>query len=224
MDYLSIATYAASFAVSAIAFTCGARRLLNKKTLAYFHFLIWGVACFVLLSLSACVNCLCATAYEPYVSLASFGSAGVYIAFLSANLGVLDRIVDERTPSTRKAKYLALIVPVIVAAVILRLCAKYVLEGRIASGIMLLLISIPMVISCYLNIKHLFLPMDAMEILKATRGCDVTCLIFALVEFLYILTVAFGSVLLADILFFLRAAVLMLLMIFAVRGARQWLL
>lgn len=224
MDYLSIATYAAAFAVSAITFICGARRLLNKKTLAYFHFLIWGVACFVLLSLSACVNCLCAATYEPYVSLGSFGSAGVYIAFLSANLGVLDRIVDERTPSTRKARYLALIFPVIVEAVILWLCANYVSRGHIASGIMLLILSVPMVISCYLNIKHLLLPMDAMEILKATRGCDVTCLIFALVEFLYILTVAFGSVLFAEILFFLRSAMLVLLMIFAVRGAKKWLL
>ena len=208
--------------VSAAAFVYGASRLLNKNTLAYFHFLIWGVACFALLALSACVNCLCHTVYEPYVSLGSFGSVGVYIAFLSANRGVLDKIVDERTASTRKARYLALIVPVIAAALTVWLCIKYASDGHTASGILLLVLSIPMIYSCYLNIKHLLLPVDAMEILKATKGCNATCLVFVLVEFLYMLAAAFDSTLLVDLFFFLRAAVLLLLMIFAVRGEKKW--
>lgn len=222
MDSLSVISCAAAFLVAVIAFAYGAVRLLPMHTLAYFHFLIWGVACFALLCLSACVSSLCNIVYEPYVSLGSFGIVGVYIAFLCANFGVLDKTVDERTPDTRKARYLAFAAPSAGTALIVRLCAEYFSEGRTASGILLILLSIPMLFSCYLNVKHLMLPVDAMGILKATRGCNGMCLLFVLIEIFYMYAVAFDAVLFMNLFFFLHSVVLLLLMYFAVKGAEKW--
>lgn len=224
MEYLSVISSAAAFLVSGLAFTYGALKLLKINTLAYFHFLIWGVACFMLLSLSACVNYLCNAAYEPYISIGSFGSLGVYIAFLCANSGVLDKIVDEKLPETRKYRYIALIVPVLALVAVTWLFSAYFKKGNTVSGIIMVALCIPMISSCYFNIKHLLLPADAMGILKATAGCNAMCLVFTLIEFLYMFAVSFDALVFANLFFFLRSVALLLLMIFSVKGAKKWLL
>ena len=61
-----------------------------------------------------------------------------------------------------------------------------------------------------------------MGILKATEGCDIMCLIFVIIEFLYMLAAALDFAALEALCFFLRSAALLLLMIFAVRGAEKW--
>ena len=61
---------------------------------------------------------------------------GVCIAFLSANFGVLDRVVDEGTPDAKKARGFALLLPAAAAALTVWICVKYISAGRTASGIL----------------------------------------------------------------------------------------
>lgn len=221
-DYVSLISYFASFAVAVIALIYGAGRLLKKSTLAYFHFLIWGVACFVLVSLSTCVNYICGSINNPHITLASCGIVGVLIAFLSANMGVLDKLVDERTDSTKKARTLAIIVPIIFVVILGVICADYLKAKRYDFAILLIALGIPMVLGGYFNTKHLLLPMDDMQILKATRGCNVMCLIFDITEILYILSTTYGQELITSACYFIRSVSVLVLIIFAVKGASKW--
>ena len=221
-DHISLISYFASFAVAAIAFIYGAKRLLKKSTLAYFQFLIWSAACFVLVSLSTCVNYICGSIYNPHITLASCGIIGVLIAFLSANMGVLDKLVDERTDNTKKARYLACIVPIVFAAMLGIACASYFKARRFDFAILLIALGIPMVLGGYFNTKHLLLPMDDMQILKTTRGCNIMCLVFDVTEILYIFSTVYGQTPVISVCYFVRSVSVLVLIVFAVRGDSKW--
>ena len=219
---LPLISCVSAFVISAAAFVFGAVRLLSRRTLAYFHFLIWGVACFVLLALSACVNILCDAVFTQYIPIGAFGIIGVYTALLCANFGVLDKIVDERSSETGKARHLAMIAPIISAITVILLCIKYFSDGRYASAVLLILLSGPMIFGVYLNLKHLLLPVDDMGILNATRGCNFTCLVFSFIELFFMYSDAFRLTGLSGGLFVARSVALLGLMLFAVKGSEKW--
>lgn len=221
-ELFTLASYFAALAVSIIALIYGTGRLFKKNALAYFQFLIWGAVCFVLVSLSVFVNYISNTIYTHHITLSSCGIIGVLIAFLTANMGVLDRIVDEKNRSTIWARRLAIITPLIFAFVLGFIFIKYIKAGSIDFAIFILALAAPMVLGAYYNTKHLLLPIDEMEILKSTRGCNIMCLVFDIVEILYVYSVAIEQQDLMSLFYFVRAISVFVLIIFAVRGSAKW--
>lgn len=221
-DCASIIPYLASLAAAASALVFGAKRLLRKSTLAYFQFLIWGAACFALASLSAFVNYVCGSTDNLHVTLASCGIIGVLIAFLCANMGVLDKLVDEKNDSTRKARRIAFVTPVVFAAALGVACVRNLEEGRGNFSLLIIALGVPMVLGSYYNTKHLLLPMDGMQILKMTRGCNIMCLLFDAAEVVYMTASAYEKPVVTDVCYVVRSLIVLVLIVFAVRGSKEW--
>lgn len=204
--------------ISVAAFGYGAAKLFRKKKPLYFQLLICATGCFMLQQLSVTVNIWCDTVTPVNIGMA--GIFGCNFFLLSANYGTLDRIVDDGEGS-QKARKKAVIAPLVTALLIVCvfLCNKNTdMFYAVISSVILL----PAVPASYFNLKHILLPMDPFEFLKATRSCNITALLFYLVTVIYLIASAYAGDIVCGLLSVLMSVSAAGISVSAVKGAKKW--
>ena len=208
----------ASFLIAAFAFGFGAARLFKRKKPMYFQLLVAAAGCFALQQLSYLVNIWCEVAAAASVGM--LGIFGCNFFLLSANFGTLDRIVDDGR-GTRRARTAAVIAPVVTAA--LSIIAFFSWKGKdLFSAVMWLLMLLPAVPASYFNLKHILLPMDPFEFLRATKPCNIAALVFYAVTAVYVIGSAEAGSTISGILSVAMSLSALSLSLCAVRGAEKW--
>ncbi len=89
-------------------------------------------------------------------------------------------------------------------------------------GTLWFLMLLPMLPASYFNMKHLLLPLDAFELLRATRPCNLASLGFYLLSALYGLLCALGNTALAGVTSVMLSVLMLFLVSAAIRGAKKW--
>ena len=123
---------------------------------------------------------LCQTLTSEYLvdgfTPAYLGRIGFFLFLLTASYGQLDRIVDDRSPVMRPAKFVALIAPLL--AILLYIPNAIINDVPIATKIMYAIVWIPATISVYFNLKHSLIPDLDFGFVKAIRPYNIlaTCL------------------------------------------------
>lgn len=209
---------AAAFLIAAFACGFGMTRLFKKKKPLYFQLLVCAAGCFCLQMLSYIVNLWCGV--TAAVSVGMFGIFGCNFFLLSANFGTLDKIVDDGN-GTAKARRLAIIAPVIVGALIAATFMAWK-DRDMFCAVMWLIMLLPAMPAAYFNLKHILLPMDPFEFLRATRPCNIAALVFYLVTIAYVMSWAAAAPMLCNILVVLVALSVLSLTLAAVKGAEKW--
>ena len=207
-----------SFILAAGAFGFGAAKLFKKKKPMYFQLIVCAAGCFAIEQLSVTVNIWCGV-YDA-LSIGMLGIFGCNFFLLSANYGTLDRIVDDGKGS-KKARILALIAPVIMAVLIGSVFTVWWGSNK-TGAVMWTVMLIPALFASYFNLKHLLLPMDPYEFLRATKPCNIAALVFCIVTAAYAIMLPLGSNVISGTISIAASASMLLLAIFSVKGAKKW--
>ncbi len=214
----------AYFVILAAAFAFGAVKLFKSRTPLYFQLYVIACGCMMMEHLISVVLLLCDKWTDGFTAARFFGTFSFSLFILSANRGTLDGIVDDRAEKQNsKARILAFAAPIIFAVLIIVTVFLNIKSFSVISGILMLITLSPVIPASYYNFKHLILPTDEMELLKATYGCNIFALAFQLSNVLYNLLLSTISkslaVMLAGIFVYLMAG---LLVVAAVRGREKW--
>ncbi len=208
----------ASFLIASFAFGYGAAKLFKKKKPMYLQILVCAAGCFAIQQLSYVVNIWCDV--TAAVSIGMFGIFGCNFFLLSANFGTLDKIVDDGSDS-KKARLLAVIAPVIMA--VLAVFAFLSWKDRdMFCAVMWLIMLIPALPASYFNLKHILLPMDPFEFLRATKPCNISALVFYIVTAAYVTCSASMSTAVSGIVSLLMSLSVLSLSLSAVWGSKKW--
>lgn len=207
-----------SFLVAAFAFGFGAVMLFKKKKPMYLQILVCAAGCFALQQLSYVVNIWCDI--TAAVSIGMFGIFGCNFFLLSANFGTLDKIVDDGQGSL-KTRAGAVIAPVLLTALTVFAFVSWK-DKDLFCAVMWVIMLIPALPASYFNLKHILLPMDPFEFLRATRNCNIAALGFYLVTAVYVICSAFCGNTVNGILSVLMSLSSLALSLSAVKGAKKW--
>ena len=208
----------ASFLIAAFAFGFGAAKLFRKRKPMYLQLLVCAAGCFALQQMSRAVNLWCGA--EEAVSVGMLGIFGCNFFLLSANYGTLDRIVDDRSRS-EKAGRGALVAPAVLG--LLAAAVFFLWRKRdLFCAFVWLAVLLPALPASYYNLKHILMPVDPFELLRATRPCNFAALAFYLVTAAYaVCSAAAGSTVSGGVSVLMSLAVLAL-SVCAVKGAERW--
>ena len=209
-----------SFLIAASAFVFGVRKLFRKKKPLYLQLLVCAAGCFALQQLSGITLLWCGAASKT-VSIGMLGIFGCNFFLLSANYGTLDRVVDDGGAENKRARRMALTAPVIAAVLMAAVFAAW-RSRDLFCAIVWLFMFVPALPASYFNLKHILLPIDDFEILKATRLCNVAALCFYVVTAAYIVCTAFEGAVLGGIASIAMSLSASGLVFAAVRGAEKW--
>ena len=207
-----------SFLIADFSFGFGAIKLFKKKIPLYLQMIVCAAGCFAIEQLSYVVNLWCGVAVEPSVGM--FGIFGCNFFLLSANFGTLDRIVDDGNGS-KTARRVAIIAPLVLAVldVIAFLSWK---DRSMLSAVIWFIMLLPALPASYFNLKHILLPVDPFEILKATRNCNISALVFYAVTAAFVISSASFNYTAGGIFSILMSLSVMGLSLCAVKGAKKW--
>lgn len=107
---------------------------------------------------------------------------GFFLFFLTASVGYMDGIVDDRTPAMRKSKLVAIAAPV--AAALLYIPNAIVDDVPISTKIAYFLVWLPALTSLYFNLKHAALPNLDFGFVEAIRPYNILALALGFSELL----------------------------------------
>ena len=154
------------------------------------------------------------------VSIGMFGIFGCNFFLLSANFGTLDKIVDDGRGSG-KARAISVIAPVIMALLAVAAFLSWK-DKDLFCAVMWIVMLIPALPASYFNLKHILLPMDPFEFLRATKPCNISALIFYAVTAAYVICSATQNSTVSGILSALMSLSVLGLSLCAVKGAEKW--
>ena len=157
----------------------GLRRFFKRGMPLFLQSMTMAMACHSLGSLYHLCQSLTSDMLVEGFTPAYLGRIGFFLFMITASYGQLDRIVDDGTPSMRRARRMALIAPV--CAVLLYLPNALLEEVAVATKVVYTLVWVPAVIAVYFNLKHAIIPNLDFGFIKALKPYNVlaTCLGFA---------------------------------------------
>ena len=208
-----------SLLIAVFAFGVGAGKLFKKGTPLYWQLYICAAGCFAMRQLSETVNFLCGL--RGNISVGMLGIFGCNFFLLSANYGTLDKVVDDGGAENRPARLYALTAPVIMAALIALVFFTWRGKNPVCGALWLLML-LPMLPASYFNMKHLLLPLDAFELLRATRPCNLAALGFYLLSAFYAVFRALGKTSAAGVISVVLSVSMVFLVSAAIKGAKKW--
>ena len=208
-----------SLLIAVFAFGRGAGKLFKKGVPLYWQLYVCAAGCFALRQLSETVNSLCGL--RGNISVGMLGIFGCNFFLLSANYGTLDKVVDDGGAENKPARLYALAAPVIMAALTVPVFFAWRKSDAVC-GALWLLVLLPVLPASYFNMKHLLMPLDAFELLRATRGCNLLSLGFYLLSALYAVFRALANTAAAGVTSVVLSVSMLLLVSAAIRGAKKW--
>ena len=208
-----------SLLIAVFAFGMGAAKLFKKGTPLYWQLYICAAGCFALRQLSETVNFLCGM--QGNIGVGMLGIFGCNFFLLSANYGTLDKVVDDGGAENKPARRLALIAPAVLVALIALVFFTWRKNDPLC-GVLWLLVLLPTLPASYFNMKHLRMPLDAFELLRATKPCNLAALGFYLLSAFYAVFRALGKTSAAGVTSVVLSASMLFLVSAAIRGAKKW--
>lgn len=192
---------------------------MKKKAPLYFKILLAGVGCYALQDLSTLVTALVGDPTNM-ITASSIAVIGCFTFFSIANHGEVDRFVDDGT--NKKAKVIAAIAPILLIAYFTFFVASYSQYTSLARTLISFLVIVPASMAIYFAFKHLLLPLDDMGFLKATRGTNLTMILFTIIQFGYTPIYYFGTQDMLVYYYLPMSGSLALFTIACVRGVDIW--
>ena len=170
--------------LSTVALIYGLYMAITKKLPLYFQLSIATVACLWLgYIFDICEYIINGFLGETYI-VGYLGSIGSFLFLLTASLGYMDGIIDDRTPQMRKYRYIACIAPVCAVA----LWVPNILAEDISglTKVMYSILWIPAIFSSYFNLKHAIIPDMGFGFVKAIRPFNIAALAFTFLQLIHL--------------------------------------
>ena len=179
-DYVVMLFY---FVGITAAFLIGIFKICTRRSPMYFKLIIYAVGCRALEALASFVDCIC-TGYVVYFRVSNLSLVAYSLFIISANVGALDKFLDEGSSKNLKARLLAFIAPVALSAIYV---VFHVIAYNDVGAFSLLSLGfyiefLPIPVGSYFCMKQLLMPPDSIGFLKATRYVNIFILVQLFIE------------------------------------------
>ena len=165
--------------ITLATFIYGVRCFFKKGKAFYLQIVTMAIGCYTMGSFYHLCQSLTTTEVVDGFSAAYLGRIGFFLFLFTANFGQMDGLLDDRTPSMKKYRYIALIAPVAVALLYIP-CAMT--EMPLGTKLSLLFLWIAAMFSSYYNFKHAIISDLGYGFVKAIRPYNVCALILTYTE------------------------------------------
>lgn len=204
-----------------VAFIYSSRRLFVKGMPLYFQIVVCAIGCLLIEKVAYLIE-FYTNALNEGTGVYVLGIMGCLMFLLSANHGVLDRLVDDGN-STLKIKLAGYFIAIVI---LIGIVFNFMLVSTVSltTGIILAIVCIPAVPAAYFNVKHLLLPMDPFELLKNTRAINVLSLTYYISVISYMLSSMLDLSIVKYVFDAMYTLSMCLMGFFAVKGAKRWMI
>lgn len=160
-------------------FIYGVRCFFKKGKAFYLQIVTMAIGCYAMGSFYHLCQSLAITDVPDGFTAAYLGRIGFFLFLFTANFGQMDGLLDDRTPSMKKYRYLAFIAPVAVALLYIP-CAMT--EMPLSTKISLIFVWLAAAFSSYYNFKHAIISDLGYGFVKAIRPYNVCALVLTFTE------------------------------------------
>lgn len=160
-------------------FIYGVKNFFKKGKAYYLQIVTMAMGCYAMGSFyHLCLSITTGDLADGFTA-AYLGRIGFFLFLFTANYGQMDGLLDDRTPSLKKFRYIALIAPV-TAALLYLPCV--LAEMPYSTKISLSFLWIAAIFSSYFNFKHAIISDLGYGFVKAIRPYNICALILTFLE------------------------------------------
>ena len=160
-------------------FIYGVKNFFKKGKAYYLQIVTMGMGCYAMGSFYHLCQSITTGDLADGFTAAYLGRIGFFLFLFTANYGQMDGLLDDRTPSLKKFRYIALIAPV-TAALLYLPCV--LAEMPYSTKISLSFLWIAAIFSSYFNFKHAIISDLGYGFVKAIRPYNICALILTFLE------------------------------------------
>ena len=160
-------------------FIYGVKNFFKKGKAYYLQIVTMAMGCYAMGSFYHLCQSITTGDLADGFTAAYLGRIGFFLFLFTANYGQMDGLLDDRTPSLKKFRYIALIAP-ITAALLYLPCV--LAEMPYSTKISLSFLWIAAIFSSYFNFKHAIISDLGYGFVKAIRPYNICALILTFLE------------------------------------------
>lgn len=160
-------------------FIYGVKNFFKKGKAYYLQIVTMAMGCYAMGSFYHLCQSITTGDLADGFTAAYLGRIGFFLFLFTANYGQMDGLIDDRTPSLKKFRYIALIAPV-TAALLYLPCV--LAEMPYSTKISLSFLWIAAIFSSYFNFKHAIISDLGFGFVKAIRPYNICALILTFLE------------------------------------------
>ena len=160
-------------------FIYGVKNFFKKGKAYYLQIVTMAMGCYAMGSFYHLCQSITTGDLADGFTAAYLGRIGFFLFLFTANYGQMDGLLDDRTPSLKKFRYIALIAPV--SAVLLYLPCLFA-EMPYSTKISLSFLWIAAIFSSYFNFKHAIISDLGFGFVKAIRPYNICALALTFLE------------------------------------------
>jgi hypothetical protein len=160
-------------------FIYGVKNFFKKGKAYYLQIVTMGMGCYAMGSFYHLCQSITTGDLADGFTAAYLGRIGFFLFLFTANYGQMDGLLDDRTPSLKKFRYIALIAPVTVALLYL---PCFFAEMPYSTKISLSFLWMAAIFSSYFNFKHAIISDLGFGFVKAIRPYNICALILTFLE------------------------------------------
>ena len=210
------------FLASLGTFIYGVKNFFKKGKAYYLQIVTMAFGCYAMGSFYHLCQSITTEEVVDGFTAAYLGRIGFFLFLFTANFGQMDGLLDDRTPTFKRFRYLALLAPVAVA---LLYVPCILTDMLISTKISLVFMWLAAMCSSYYNFKHAIISDLGYGFVKAIRPYNICALILTFAELILHILWAnaddFGFVIIA-IVSALFSAMCAVTMVALKRGVEKW--
>ena len=207
--------------MSIIALVYGLYVSTSRKMPLYFQLSVATVACLLLgYIFDICDYIVNVSLPEGYL-IGYLGSIGSFLFLLTGSIGYMDGIVDDGSPQTKKYRYIALIGPIVAAAL---LVPNIFADVPTSTKVVYSILWIPAMFSSYFNLKHAIIPDMGFGFVKAIRPFNLSALSFTFLQLIHLTLWNYCDWIPLLISGFIFGSSCIVMVVMADKGVKKWVL
>ncbi len=204
-------------------FIYGVKNFFKKGKAYYLQIVTMGMGCYAMGSFYHLCQSITTGDLADGFTAAYLGRIGFFLFLFTANYGQMDGLLDDRTPTMKKFRYIALIAPVTVALLYLPCLFA---DMPYSTKISLSFLWMAAIFSSYFNFKHAIISDLGFGFVKAIRPYNICALILTFLELILQVLWAYyvNDYILIVIMFVtvIFSVVSILTMVILKRGVEAW--
>ena len=207
--------------LSTLALIYGVYMAITKKLPLYFQLSIATVACLLLgYIFDICYYMVHGLLEEGYM-IGYLGSIGSFLFLLTASIGYMDGIIDDGAPKIKKCRYIALIAPILTAALWV---PNMFADIPTITKVVYTILWIPAIFSSYFNLKHAIISDMGFGFVKAIRPFNIAALAFTFLQLIHLTLWNYCDWLPLMISGIVFGSSCIVMIVMADKGVKKWIL
>ena len=221
MDFYNLSDLIVCICAS-IAFIYGLIRLIRLHKSVFAQLVVFAAGCVAIGRLYLVVRFLTGGDVMNKFQLGVLGTIGSLLFILSASLGTMDSIADDRSQGLRKYRIIAGLAPLAVLAFFvatLFFMTRTTLELITGCGL-----TVAVMLASYFNLKHLIIPDVDQGIISHIRLYNLMALIYAYLCMAQHFALSLNNETAVLVINILTGIVILVMVPAAIRGEKKWII